>query len=763
MLLWKRVSAFLLILTVTVSCVLFYSTAETVQNLDIANKLKALNLFIGSDKGFELDKNFTREESVVMVLRLQGLEKTARDQNLTSTFVDVPASHWAKSYVAYATNIGLTKGIGFSKFGLGSNVTTEQYVTYVLRALGYNDSNGDFNWQQSIDKAFQVGLLSSTEVKYFKTKASVAMLRDDVVAISYNALKTRLKGTDKTLLRKLIDAGAVTINQVNSANDPSLSDAVKATPTRTPTNTPVRTSTPTPTATSSARNAYSQIEAEHFNSKSGVEIGTCTEGGQAVEWIENGDYIVFKNIDFGSSASAFEARVASGSNGGNIEIRIDGINGRKVGDCSVARTGGWQSWVTRTCSISGATGKHDVYLRFTGSTGYLFALNWFKFITTAPTPVVVLYSDNFDDGNANGWLPYGGTWAIENRKYGVNPGTEAKSIVYNTNYTNFIYTADVTIGTSGSAGVIFDVTSPSTGTYAFNGYYVGIDANNDRIDFMRMSTNTFTLITSAWVTIEPYTSYRLRIVRSGGYVKIYLNDMNVPKIDSYDATYSSGSIGVRALDTHALFDNISVNTITATPTPTPSPTPVLRSPVNAGYLVNGLDYRYYEGDWDNLPNFNSRTPNETGVVANFNLSPKNRDDRFGFVYTGYINISVGGNYNFYTSSDDGSRLYIGNQLVVDNDGKHSASEVGGTIGLAPGVHPITVHYFNSTGDSTLEVRYSGPNLSKRMIPESVLLRSAPTPVPTSTSTRTPTPTHIPTHTPVSTATPTLAPTPTPSY
>jgi hypothetical protein len=83
------------------------------------------------------------------------------------------------------------------------------------------------------------------------------------------------------LIRKLLDAGAVTVSQVNAVNDASLTEAAKVTPTATPTRTP--TPTATPTATSNARNPFTQIEAESFNVKSGVEISNCTEGGQDVE------------------------------------------------------------------------------------------------------------------------------------------------------------------------------------------------------------------------------------------------------------------------------------------------------------------------------------------------------------------------------------------------------------------------------------------------------------------------------------------------
>ncbi|MCL6591558.1 MAG: family 43 glycosylhydrolase, partial [Firmicutes bacterium] len=114
--------------------------------------------------------------------------------------------------------------------------------------------------------------------------------------------------------------------------------------------------TPTPTPISGTRSAFSQIEAESYNSQSGIQTESCGEGGQNIGYIENGDYAVYNNIDFGSGASGFEARVASNTSGGNIEIRLDSPSGTLVGTCSVAGTGGWQTWVTRTCAVSGASG-----------------------------------------------------------------------------------------------------------------------------------------------------------------------------------------------------------------------------------------------------------------------------------------------------------------------------------------------------------------------------------------------------------------------
>ena len=145
------------------------------------------------------------------------------------------------------------------------------------------------------------------------------------------------------------------------------------------------TTTGTPAA--SNLNPYIKTEAETICWESGVETEKCSEGGMDVCNIENGDYIKVKGVNFGTSgATAFDARVASANSGGNIELRLDSPTGKLVGTCAVKGTGGWQTWVDATCTVSGATGIHDLYLKFTGGSGFLFNINWWKF-TTVTSPV----------------------------------------------------------------------------------------------------------------------------------------------------------------------------------------------------------------------------------------------------------------------------------------------------------------------------------------------------------------------------------------
>jgi len=151
-------------------------------------------------------------------------------------------------------------------------------------------------------------------------------------------------------------------------------------------------------------------------------------------------------------------------------------------------------------------------------------------------------------------------------------------------------------------------------------------------------------------------------------------------------------------------------------------------PVSVQAAENGVYYRYYEGDYGGggMPNFDAQTPQATGNVDTFDISPRERDNDFGFQYTAYIEVPESGTYTFSTSSDDGSRLYIDDQLVVNNDGEHAEQTVSGDTSLSAGRHNITVTYFENQGDQALTASWSGPSISgTQEIPSSVLTPRVP--------------------------------------
>lgn len=141
--------------------------------------------------------------------------------------------------------------------------------------------------------------------------------------------------------------------------------------------------TPPPTGN---RDAYAAIQAESYDGQAGVGTETTTDsgGGQNISSIANGDYALYKGVNFGSTAARqFYGRVASGAGGsvsGLVEVRLDSRTATPVGSFALGNTGGWQSWRTVPANISSVTGTHDVYLTFTsGQPADFVNVNWFDF------------------------------------------------------------------------------------------------------------------------------------------------------------------------------------------------------------------------------------------------------------------------------------------------------------------------------------------------------------------------------------------------
>ncbi|MFD2124587.1 carbohydrate-binding protein [Paenibacillus xanthanilyticus] len=157
-----------------------------------------------------------------------------------------------------------------------------------------------------------------------------------------------------------------------------------------------------------AKDPFQKIEAERYNIGTGFVLEGALEGSLQLGGIQPGHFAAYKNVNFGSDgAIGFIARAASGTGGGKIEIRLDALDGPKVGTLNVEGTGGWNNYIDAVALLkddqgnpSSITGTHDVYLVFTRTNDdYLFNLNWFKFTTTDPTETdayASLKAGNFD-------------------------------------------------------------------------------------------------------------------------------------------------------------------------------------------------------------------------------------------------------------------------------------------------------------------------------------------------------------------------------
>ena len=134
---------------------------------------------------------------------------------------------------------------------------------------------------------------------------------------------------------------------------------------------------------------------------------------------------------------------------------------------------------------------------------------------------------------------------------------------------------------------------------------------------------------------------------------------------------------------------------------------------------NGVHYKYYQSkeEWNFLPVYESLKPLKTGTTYEFRINNINEvEGQYGIQYTSSIQIDTAGEYRFYINSDDGSKLYINGDLVVDNDGGHGTIERMGSISLKAGRHKITIDYHNQAGGAWLDAFYKGPGVPKQIIP-----------------------------------------------
>jgi alpha-L-fucosidase len=144
------------------------------------------------------------------------------------------------------------------------------------------------------------------------------------------------------------------------------------------------------------------------------------------------------------------------------------------------------------------------------------------------------------------------------------------------------------------------------------------------------------------------------------------------------------------------------------------------SPTRVKESGPGIQYYYYEGDWDSLPDFNTLKAVASGIAIDIDLSQKINDEHYGFLYTGYIKVPLDGVYVFYTDSDDGSRLYVDGKLVVDNNGLHGMQEAEGVTALGAGLHPFRVMFFEKTGGDDLKVLYRTRGMQKQPVAAGML-------------------------------------------
>lgn len=145
-----------------------------------------------------------------------------------------------------------------------------------------------------------------------------------------------------------------------------------------------------------------------------------------------------------------------------------------------------------------------------------------------------------------------------------------------------------------------------------------------------------------------------------------------------------------------------------------------------GSAAQGLEAEFFNLDsGGTLPDLLGEIPSLKRIDSQINYAPESTfpsgyKSNFAIRHTGHVKIPTAGNYTFYLTSDDGSKLLINEVPVVLNDGSHGAVEKSGTVNLTAGYHALRVEYFQGYGGKELTMSWAGPGIPKAVVPANVL-------------------------------------------
>ncbi len=189
----KKTLALLLVFVMMLSSLSFADMSST----RAGEELKAFGIIKGDQDGnLNEDQPLTREEAITILNRMMGVAAEADKMANVSPFLDVAADHWAAKQIAYAKEQGWTNGIGDNRFGIARSVTTQEFLTMMLRVLG---KQGAGVYGNAMQLASDYKLLKNANT----VAAKEQIRRGDVFIIMYNTLEAKPINSNVTLGEKL--------------------------------------------------------------------------------------------------------------------------------------------------------------------------------------------------------------------------------------------------------------------------------------------------------------------------------------------------------------------------------------------------------------------------------------------------------------------------------------------------------------------------------------------------------------------------------
>ena len=206
----KTVVALFLALVMIVMSVTCFAVGTS--DVNTADALNELGLFLGTENGYELEKGLTRAEGVTLLIRMIGMEEKAENGVFNNSFTDVPG--WAAGYIGYAFANNITNGTGVTTFSPDTAMTDYMFLTLVMRALNYFDKGNasQFVWNNPYALAKELGLIETVE-------ADKEFTRADAIRVFWNALNVELNGTEITLAERLVEQEVFTADDLADARE----------------------------------------------------------------------------------------------------------------------------------------------------------------------------------------------------------------------------------------------------------------------------------------------------------------------------------------------------------------------------------------------------------------------------------------------------------------------------------------------------------------------------------------------------------------
>jgi hexosaminidase len=141
--------------------------------------------------------------------------------------------------------------------------------------------------------------------------------------------------------------------------------------------------------------------------------------------------------------------------------------------------------------------------------------------------------------------------------------------------------------------------------------------------------------------------------------------------------------------------------------------------IDTSKLEQGLQFSLYRGEFDSVEDL-SAMADSAGIISTVRIPAGAPSTNFGMVMNGYILVPADGVYTFFTGSDDGVRVSVDGELIVDGDELHHGITNEGRAALSKGLHHFTVRYFQRLYRQSLGVSWEGPETARESVPPEAL-------------------------------------------